>query len=132
MAGITAYQTLLLDFTPRPIHSEREYHRAIRRIECLLDVDKLARAESELLELLSTLVEQYESQTHPIPAADQAETLEFLLESRELTRAELARQTGIPRSTITNVLNGRRSLSKANIRELANFFHVSADILLPG
>jgi plasmid maintenance system antidote protein VapI len=47
------------------------------------------------------------------------------MESRGISRAELARATGIPRSTVTNVLTGKRELSKANVRELARHFGVS-------
>ena len=117
MDTITKYQSLLLDFTPRPIRNEREYRRAMRRIETLMKRDTLSRSEGELLELLATLVEQYESQQHPTPKSDPREMLAFLIESREISRAELARQTAIPRATITNVINGNRSLSLANIRK---------------
>lgn len=126
MSTMTAYQALLLDFTPRPIHSDREYKRAMRQIAGLMQKARLSRAESQLLELLATLVEQHESIEHPTPKASQPALLAHLIDARGVTQAEVARQSGVPRSVITNVLKGRRKLSQANIARLARYFRVSA------
>ncbi|MCR4414292.1 MAG: helix-turn-helix domain-containing protein [Thermoguttaceae bacterium] len=124
--SMTTYQELLLDYTPRPVRNDREYRRTMRSIEALMKKPRLSRAESELLELLATLAEQYESIEYPTPKASQADLLAHLIDARGITQAELARQAGIPRSVITNVLKGRRKISQANIAKLAQFFHVSA------
>jgi HTH-type transcriptional regulator/antitoxin HigA len=121
-ATLTQYQSLLVEFMPRPIRSKREYEKALRQIESLLTTDP-SREKSELIDLLATLIEQYEAIENPTPEVSPRDLLEHYLENRGLTRAELARQTGIPRSAITNILHGRRSISKANARRLANFFH---------
>jgi len=125
MSTITAYQTLLLDFTPRPIRNDREYKRAMRHIAQLMKKPKLSGAESELLELLATLAEQYESIEHPTPKASQPDLLAHLIDARGVSQAEVARMCGIPRSVITNVLGGRRKISQANIVKLARYFHVA-------
>ncbi len=54
-------------------------------------------------------------------------------DSRPLSshKAEVARATGIPRSTITNVLSGRRQISKENVIRLAAYFHVDPGVFLP-
>jgi HTH-type transcriptional regulator/antitoxin HigA len=124
--SMTAYQELLLDYSPRPIRNDREYRRTMRSVEGLMKKPKLSRAESELLELLATLAEQYESAEHPTPRASQADLLAHLIDARGITQAELARQTGIPRSVITNVLKGRRKMSQANLARLSKYFRVSA------
>ncbi len=125
MSTMTTYQTLLLDFTPRPIRTDREYKRTMRRISRLMKKPKLSRAESELLELLATLAEQYESIEHPTPRASQPDLLAHLIDAQGVCQAEVARRSGVPRSIITNVLHGRRKLSQANIVRLARYFHVS-------
>ena len=126
MSTITAYQTLLLDFTPRPIRNDRKYNRVMRHIDRLMKKPRLSRPESELLELLATLAEQYESIEHPTPAASQRELLAHLIDARGVVQAEVARQSGVPRSAICNALKGRRRLSQANIAKLAKYFHVPA------
>lgn len=85
-----------------------------------------------MVELLSLLIEQYESLDDPTPECAPTELLEHLLESREITKARLARDTGIPRSVITNILAGRRGISKAVAVKLAAYFGVSLSLLVRG
>jgi HTH-type transcriptional regulator / antitoxin HigA len=125
MSTITEYQSLLLDFTPRPIRTEGEYRRAMRQIDQLMKSERLSRAEGQLLELLATLVEDYESAEYPTPKVSQSDLLAHLIDAKGVSQAELARQTGLPSSVITNVLKGRRGISQANIVRLARYFHVS-------
>jgi HTH-type transcriptional regulator/antitoxin HigA len=120
---MTTYQSLLLDFTPRPISTEREYQRVLKYIAEHVQPHP-PRAEAELLELLSTLVVQYESQKYPSPEVSAGDMLAHLIDARGVSRAEVASESGIPRSTITNVINGRRGLSKANAKVLAQYFGV--------
>jgi HTH-type transcriptional regulator/antitoxin HigA len=123
-ATLTTYQSLLVEFVPRPIRSEREHRRALRQIERLMTAHP-GRAKSELIDLWATLIEQYEATELPTPKKSPRELLLHYLETRGLTRAALARQAGIPRSVITNVLSGRRDISKADARRLAKFFRVA-------
>ncbi len=124
MAVLTDYQSLLLDYQPRPIRSESAYRKALRHIEKLMRPN-LPRAESELVELLATLIEQYESREHPTPLNPPREMLAHLIEARGVAQADVARATGISRSTLSAVLAGRRKLSNANIAALSSYFHVS-------
>ena len=126
----SAYDNLLLDVRPRPIRSRAAYHRALRHVERLMSKPHLAAAESEMVELLSLLIEQYEAVEHPTPECSPAEMLEHLLEARTITKARLARDTGIPRSVITNVLAGRRAISKAVAVKLAGYFGVSLSVFI--
>jgi HTH-type transcriptional regulator/antitoxin HigA len=131
MTTVTAYDNLLLDVRPRPIRSQAAYRRALRHVERLMSKPHLSPAESEMVELLSLLLEQYEAVEHPTPECAPAEMLEHLLEARTITKARLARETGIPRSVITNVLAGRRGISKAVAVKLANYFGVSLNLFIP-
>jgi len=130
---LTAYDSLLLKYKPRPIRNEREHRRALRQVEELIGLHGPIppRAEGELIAVLSTLIESYEVEMTPRRKPTPAETLEHLIESKEITRAEVARATGIPRSTITNVLSGRRQISKENVTRLATYFHVDPSVFLP-
>ena len=132
MATMTAYETLLLDCRPRPIHSKTAYLRAIRQVERLMATPDLGRVESEMVELFSLLIEQYESIEHPTPASTPAEVLDHLIDARGGTKAQLARETGIAPSVITNVLAGRRAISKANAITLSKYFNVSLGLFVDG
>ena len=130
---LTTYDSLLLQYKPRPIRNDREYRRVLRHVEELIGRygPTPPQAEGELIAVLSTLIESYEVELEPRRKPTPAETLEHLIESKEVTRAEVARATGIPRSTITNVLSGRREISKENVTRLATYFRVAPSVFLP-
>jgi hypothetical protein len=70
---------LLLDYLPRPVRTQREYEQVCRQIAKLMSAGpELPQAESELLEILSLLVAQYESTEHSIRDASPSEMLAFL------------------------------------------------------
>jgi len=64
----------------------------------------------------------YEAQHFPIPEASGAEMLAFLLKQRGLSQHELARATGIPQSTISNLLAGKREFTATHARTFAGYF----------
>jgi len=126
---MTAYQSLLVDYSPRPIRTAREYKRALGQIERLM-TPRPSREKSELIELLATLIEQYESARYPTPHNSPRDVLAHYINNRGVSRARLARDTGIPRATITNILSGRRAVSKANAIRLAKHFRVPDSVFI--
>jgi hypothetical protein len=80
----TTYQTLLQQFVPRPISSAQAHQRTLKQIDGLIRKTKRSRAEDDLLELLATLVEQYEvRQGYAVPELsprDRLATEEFIAE----------------------------------------------------
>lgn len=128
--SMTAYQSLLLEFTPRPIRSEREYRRALSFVENHMEPHP-PKAAGELLELLSTLIADYEAKRFTFAEVPPGEMLAHLIEARGITKAEVARATGIPRATITSAIAGQRGISKANAVALGAYFHVSPAVFLP-
>ena len=126
----TNYADLLIEIEPRPIRSKAALERTYKLIDKLMSRPQLSRAESEMLELLSMLVEQYESREHPTPQVSASDMLEHLIESRGITNAALAAETNIPRSTVTDILAGRRRISLGNVRKFADYFHVPASVFV--
>ena len=91
----------------------------------------MSRAESELLDVLVALVEQYESIQYPTPMSPPDRMLAHLIESKGVSQAEVAAATGIPRSTIGAVLAGRRAISTESVTKLADFSGVSPSVFTP-
>ena len=83
-----------------------------------------------LIEVLATLVENYESREHPTPESTPASMLAHCIEAREITAAQVSKDTGIPKATISNVLAERRGISKANAVKLGRYFNVPASFFL--
>ena len=124
------YMDLLTEVKPRPIRSAREHSRSLAIIEKLIDKPHKTAAERDMIELLSTLIDQYEERLWPTPESSPGEMLRFCLQQRGLSQTELASQTSIPQSTIANVIAGRRQLSKANVSVLAKFFKMPPTLFM--
>lgn len=126
------YDELLVQFRPRPISTEQQYRRVMRQIEGLMRMRRPTRAEEDLLELLATLAARYEERQFPASDVSPGEILSHLIEVRGITKADLARGTGIARQTITNIISGARGISATNRAKLADFFHVSPQLFVAG
>jgi HTH-type transcriptional regulator/antitoxin HigA len=125
-----SYLELLREAQPQIIDDERSHERALRTVEKLMKKRRLTVRERKLLELLAKLVDDYEETIYPTPEVSPAEMLAHLIEAKETTQAELARQTGVSRSTISEALKGKRSISVENAFRLAEYFHVEPSLFL--
>ena len=129
MASVT-YATLLKEVQPRVIHDEKSHERALKWIDRLMKLPRLSAAQKTLLELLSKLANDYEEEIYPTPDVPPRDVLQHLLESSGKSQAEFARAVGVPRSTISEVLKGKRSVSVENAFRLAEYFHVEPSLFL--
>lgn len=124
------YAKLLADAAPSVIRTEVEYDHAIAQIEVLLKKGARVSAEEErLLDLLSTLVEKYEEEHHPIDPSAPHEILQHLMEARGLKQKDLIPLLGSS-GRASEAINGVRAFSKQQAKALAEFFHVSTDLFL--
>lgn len=89
-------------------------------------------ARSLLIEVLATLIEKYESREYPTPEFAPAEMLSKLLAMKDVKPADVAKATGIPLATLSNVLAGRRGISKQNAFRLGEYFGLSPIVFLGG
>lgn len=119
------YLALVRRFPLRAIRADEELDRAVTLIDELIDRDDLADDERDYLEALSTFVERYESEQHPIPPASDAEMLRHLIEARGVTQAKVSEDVGITESTISAILAGKRGLNRRHVSKLAGYFNVS-------
>lgn len=131
MSTATEYRQLLTKYTPRPIRSRTAYEQALEQLESLMTPRPNA-AQSMLIEMLSTLIEKYESREYPTPEVAPAQMLAKLLQTKGVTAAEVAKTTGIPAATLSNVLAERRGISKQNAYKLGEFFGLSPIVFLGG
>ncbi len=86
----------------------------------------------DLVELVMAHITAYETAHFPIPDPDGADMLVFMLEQRGLSQHELARATGLPQSTISNLLRRKRPFTVAHARTLAKYFGGDVGMWLGG
>jgi HTH-type transcriptional regulator / antitoxin HigA len=125
-----SYAELLRDTQPEIIRDARSHSRALKVIAALMDKPKLTAAEGKLLDLLSRLVDDYEETVYPTPHVSPADMLEHFMDARGASQAEVARGAGVPRSTVSEVLKGKRAVSVENAFRLGEFFHVDPTLFL--
>lgn len=107
------------------IRNEREYDRAAKRLNTLLD--EVGTNERHplygLLDTLGTLVHAYEEVHFEEPEPSGPEMLRFFMDEHGLKRSDLP-ELGSPR-TVSEILRGKRELTATQIQALAGRFHVS-------
>ncbi|NEQ19220.1 MAG: transcriptional regulator [Microcoleus sp. SIO2G3] len=118
------YIELLTSFPPRPITSEQELIATQKVIDSLIDKGELTPDEQDYLNVLGTLVHEYEEKHKLIPHISGVELLKALIAEFGLRQKDL-----IPifktESIVSEVLSGQRNLTVNHIRQLAEFFHIS-------
>jgi HTH-type transcriptional regulator/antitoxin HigA len=126
----TAYGALLSQTRPRVIKTEAENERAIAELEALDTLERPLTSEEEALgELLTMLIVQFEDVHYPLGHASPLDALRDFMEVRNLRQRDLIPIFGAS-SVVSNVLNGKRSISKAHARKLAEFFHVPVSLFI--
>ncbi|MFN3323399.1 MAG: type II toxin-antitoxin system HigA family antitoxin [Bryobacteraceae bacterium] len=125
------YGRLLAKAVPRVIRTEGENERALAIVESLMEKGEknLTPEEDELLDLLVDLIHDFEEKAYPIPKSEPHKMVAFLLEQRGLAPKDLWPVLG-SKSRVSEILAGKRSISKDQARKLAEFFHVGADLFI--
>ena len=124
-----AYLKLILAFPLTSIQSEEHLQAAQEVMDRLLAQGDLDDGAMLYLDALSDLVASYEDEHHPIAPASDADMLRHLLEAKGVSQAELHRESGLAKSTISEVLAGKKPFSRQMIRKLSEFFKVDVGVL---
>ncbi|HYW67134.1 MAG TPA: transcriptional regulator [Candidatus Dormibacteraeota bacterium] len=123
------YGQLLGRTLPHVIRTEEECERLTNELMRLDEREDLSREEKELAELLTVLIDEYEQRRYPIRKANPQQTLQHLMEARKLTQKDLWKVFG-SKGITSEVFHGKRSISKAQARKLAEFFHVNVELFI--
>jgi HTH-type transcriptional regulator/antitoxin HigA len=123
------YGQLLRRTLPHVIRSDEECERLTGELLRLDEREDASREEKELAELLTVLIEDYEERRHPIPKASPQQTLQHLMEARNLTQKDLWKIFG-SKGITSEVFHGKRSISKTQAKKLAAFFHISVELFI--
>lgn len=113
-----------------PLRSRREYGRAVRALDAILDAigEDERHPLADLAEALGVFIERYEEEHLELPEASAAEVLRFLMKQHGLRQADLP-EVG-SQGVVSEVLGGRRQLNARQVRALAARFAVSPAVFL--
>ena len=124
------YIKLLSETVPRIIDTEIEHKRLLNEVDKLMDLgENLTDEQAEVLQLLVTLIEQYENKVYQMKAITPLDILHELMSVRQLKQKDIVEIFG-SKGITSEVINGKRSISKNQAKALGDFFHVSYSLFL--
>jgi HTH-type transcriptional regulator / antitoxin HigA len=112
----------------KPIRSEVDYEAALAEVETLWGA-KSGTPKGDRLDVLTTLIEVWETTNYPFETPDPIEAIKFRMEQQGLSRKDLEGIIG-SRARIAEVLDRKRGLSIAMIRRLNAELDIPAEILI--
>ncbi len=124
-----SYLELVQDFPLASIKSEQHLKEAQQVMDALLAQAKLDEGGETYLDALSDLVGSYEDVHHAMEPASDGDMLRHLLDAKGVSQIQLSRDTGLPKSSVSEVLAGKKQFSRQMIRKLAGYFHVDVSVL---
>src|SRR5260221_14602164 len=114
---------------PHVIHNAEELEAYTNALFQLTALENPSPSEEEAIELLTLLVERYEQEHYPIPAADPVSVVRLLIEHGNLTQRDLIPQFG-SESAVSMFLAGQRNLTIEQVRKLSTRFKLPADVFI--
>ena len=122
------YAKLLVAVQPKVIETEVENEFYLSEVTKLMRLgESISPAQARLLRLLVSLIESFEEQYYQIKSATSLEILTELVQDRRLKQKDLLPVFG-SQGVASEVLNGKRGISKAQAKALGEFFKVSPSI----
>jgi HTH-type transcriptional regulator/antitoxin HigA len=112
----------------KPIHDDKRHRAALKEIERLWAALP-GTPEHDRLEVLATLVEDYEDKREPMYPPDPVEAIKFRMGQLGLDRKALEPAIG-SRARVSEVLSHKRQLTLAMIRRLHRQLGIPAEVLL--
>ncbi|MEO5582186.1 MAG: helix-turn-helix domain-containing protein [Saprospiraceae bacterium] len=113
----------------KPIKTNKEYQVALRKLESVFDA-KPNTANGDILQILSLVIHDYEQKKYPILPLTPVEALKYEMEEQGFSQSALAKKMKISKSTISEILRGKKQMSLKFIKYLHKDLGIPADILL--
>jgi len=123
------YGKLCANVIPKIIESDEEFDRLVEKMEALDRKEDSTPEEDALSGLLMKLIQDYDDKYYPVPDSKPHEIVRHLMEQRGLKQADLVPLIG-SRSQVSDMVTGKRGVSKAQARKLGEFFHVSPALFI--
>ncbi len=125
-----SYMECLVNFLPlTSIKNDEHLGYASGIVDELIAMERDS-GQNEYLDALTDLIEAYEDSNVEIEESTPQQMLKHLLEARGITQVAIAKNAGVSRSTISEILSGKDRVSKRIAFKLAGFFSVSPVLFL--
>jgi len=112
----------------KPIRTKKDYEKALERLEVIFDA-KRGTKEGDELEILSILIDKYESEHFPIEMPDPISAIQFRMEQMGLKQKDLVDIIGF-KSRVSEIMNKKRKLTLEMIRNLNDKLRIPTEVLI--
>ena len=112
----------------KPIKTEADYREALKRLEEIFDA-RPGTPESDELDILGLMVDDYENKHYQIEAPDPIEAIKIRMEEMQLKQVDLIPEIG-GKSRVSEILNRKRRLTVEMIRKLTTRLNLSSNVLI--
>jgi len=126
----STYSALLAEIAPKAIDTEEEYDRLLKEAEKLTFTKNCTPEQTALYKLLVTLIEVYEAENYAIDKSEPHEILQHIMESKGIRQADLVDIMKSSIGVVSEVVNGKRAISKAQAKALGDYFQVSPSLFI--
>jgi HTH-type transcriptional regulator / antitoxin HigA len=127
--NLKVYGQLVAEIKPKVIETDDEYKQFLVVAERLTFKQDQTPEESALYDLVTMLVETYETEHYPIDRSNPAEVLQHIIESSGIDRTELVNIFGSSEA-VAQVLAGTKSIDPDRAKALADRFKLAPSIFL--
>ncbi len=107
------------------IKTKDQYHKYCNTLEELVFSD--AEKNEDEIELLTLLIEKYDTDNSFFSKLNPVETIKSLMKDHKLKSKDLAEILDLSTGTVSKILNYQKGLSKETIRKLASFFKMQQE-----
>ena len=125
----SAYCNLLTQIVPKIIETENEYEYALEVAERLTFQKDKTPEEIALYKLLVKLIEAYEEENYAMDEVQPHEALQHIMEASGTRQADLVGVIGSS-GVVSEIVNGKRSISKSQAKSLGEYFRVSPSLFI--
>ena len=122
---LPAWETFRSATDIAPIRDEAHYQRMTAMLEALLDetTGDENHPAMGLVDIVGDLIEDFESEHHPLPDVTGVQALKFLIEQHGIKQCDL-HEIG-SQGVVSEILAGKRELNIRQVRALSERFGVS-------
>lgn len=125
----TAYNQLLVKFQPKVIESDEEYTQAHQALLELIRKTERSPEETAILKLITTLIKEFDEKTEVPEASSPQDVLLHLMEENGIRQVDLVGKVG-SKGVISEIVHGKRAISKSQAKILAEIFQVSPSVFI--
>ena len=111
------------------IKNDDQHENYLARLDELMDLEDHTQDDIEEIELLGLLISTYEETNFPIDLPTPVEAIKFRMDQLGLDDSDLVRYIG-QRSKVSEILNGKRALSKQMIKSLYEGLGIPLNVLM--